>query len=108
MSSAHKIDQHIVDKITLMAYGLNPHGCAKAIKARVDKANRDSTIPFEDYLLKHYVPPDAVSDWTEEDWEGQTDLRALDETRVRCLCQRLYREYTQTVINETPFMEKIK
>ena len=37
MTAAHKIDRHIVDKITLMAYQLSPNPCANLIKDCIDK-----------------------------------------------------------------------
>ena len=59
MSAAHKIDRHIVDKITLMAYQLSPNPCATLIKDYIDEANDELLIPFDDFLDRNFLQCDV-------------------------------------------------
>ena len=60
--AAHKIDQHIVDKITLMAYKMSPHPCAVIIMDYKQRAIDDTCLCRSDYENISQDPDDMSYD----------------------------------------------
>ena len=61
MSAAKKIPDVLVDKITLMAYALSPHPCAKMMKPKIAKANYQYNVNCQDGYVDEYY--DQINDY---------------------------------------------
>ena len=111
MSAAHLIDPLIVNKITLMAYKLNPHPLATLITECVEEANEDFTMELEDYLSNYYEPCDE---------DGNTDGDEVDESNyyldaerddgiiydVEYIADNQYEDYKEEIL-EMPLYDKM-